>query len=557
VKHSKQVQWTLLWLAGWSGTACGGEVTAPLSGSLEVTSVTSGDSADANGYTLTLDGQRHSLGPVSVLTFSDLSPGDHQLELGDVAANCAIGGDNPRVATIPADGLARISFDVQCSTPPGSIDLTITTSGENLDPDGYAVILNGWAAETLGTNSSFTWSGVGAGDRSLLVDGIAADCALSGPNPHPVTVAGEAAAVGLEIICAAPAGTLAVTTSTTGLRPDLDGYTVQIDGGSPYSVATNSTLSLPNISIGDHQVTLGGVAENCALQTSNPTSVTVAYHLTSQVVFDIACHFNATAGLLLFTGEKSGETHVFRINADGSGVRDLTPNAEGEGADWSPDRKRVVFVSTRHGANALFVMNADGSGVKRLRDGVGPAWSPDGRTIAFVDRGTIMLMDADGSNARSFDAGSSPSWSPDGSAIAFVRVDVSRCFIDFFCPSEIFVKQLDGSAARRLTASVSPSDQAGGPVWSPDGTTIVYSRVCCFLGDHLNGLWVIGAGGGISTRITSDLASEPVWSPDGSAIVYAGSTSGGDTELTVVPAGGSNPVVLLSRSGSEYPTSWR
>lgn len=538
----------------WYG--CGGDLTEPPSGSLEVTSETNGDSIDTNGYVLLLDGGRHSLGPSSVLTFADLPPGDHRVELSDVAPNCETAGDNPRQATVPHGNLARISFEVHCSIPPGSVELTITTEGENLDPDGYVVTLNGRVAETVGINSSLTWRGVGAGDRSVRVDGIAPDCVLSGPNPHPIVVEAERVAVSLEITCEARSGTLVVSTLTGGLRLDPDGYTVQVDEGSPQAFTTRS-LSLQKIPVGEHRVTLGGVAENCAVQTANPVTVTIVYRATREIEFQIICRAGSDAGLLLFTGEKSGESHVFRINADGSGLRDLTPNADGEGADWSPDRKQVVFVSGRAGRYSLFVMNADGSGVRRLRSGVQAAWSPDGRTIAFVDSGSVKLMNADGSNVQQFEVGHSPAWSPDGSRIAFVRVDQSRCFLDFFCPSEIFVKELDGSEARRLTASIDPSDQARGPAWSPDATTIVYSRICCFLGSHLGGLWQISAGGGVSSRITSEDASDPVWSPDGAVIAFAGSKSGGPTELTVVPAQGGPKVVLVSRPGSEFPTSWR
>ena len=77
------------------------------------------------------------------------------------------------------------------------------------------------------------------------------------------------------------------------------------------------------------------------------------------------------------------------MNADGSGLRKLTrgPAYDGNPA-WSPDGRKIAFGR----AGEIYVMNADGSGQRNLtrnpaRD-FAPAWSPDGRKIAFESRGT-------------------------------------------------------------------------------------------------------------------------------------------------------------------------
>src|SRR5690349_5666251 len=263
---------------------------AATTGSLSVTTSTSGSNLDPDGYTVALDGGAgQPIGINATFSFNGISTGNHTVTLSGVAANCTVGGGTSQTATVTSGQTASVTFSVTCAATTGSLTVTTTTSGSNLDPDGYTVAVDGGTGQAIGINTSFTFNGVATGSHTVTLSGVAGNCTVSGGNSQTTTVAsGQTATVTFSVTCAALTGSLTVTTATSGSNQP-SGYTVTVDGGQSKNIAASGNVSYTGLAATSHSVQLNGVPSNCSVSESNPQSVTVPANGTGQATFTVTC----------------------------------------------------------------------------------------------------------------------------------------------------------------------------------------------------------------------------------------------------------------------------
>ncbi len=469
------------------GLGCS-EGTAPqAAAAIRVTLAPAGGDAGAGAYRVSLDGRSTELiSGAQAALFGPVSPGEHLVSVDQLPPTCQVSGDPSQVVDIAPGDTAEVQFEVSCSDRAGQLLVRLSVTGEDQDPNGYTVLLDGNpAASGLFGNIALAAT---PGSHSVALEDLTRSCHVAGDSVRTAALLpGGTLTVDFEVTCAVspPAGPgqeIVFDTDRAGVGPT--GETIS----QLYSVNVDGT----------------------------------GLHLISEIPrgAQTDAAWSPDGSRLLFSVMSEGlDQSIFIMNADGSDVAPFL-RMQGEAA-WSPDMTQVALSTFGTRAeSAIGIVRADAPDPDSLKIVAAaqstsrPTWSPDGTRLAYVTQFVdefesdiaLEVLDLATLVSDTLPTGlgfmGAPQWSPDGSWLLF------EGSIERFSPSDLYLIHPDGSG---LTALTHTPESEMTPTWSPDGSHIAYATTR----DGNAEIYVMKSDGTEPIRLTNNLASDvrPAWRP--------------------------------------------
>ncbi len=420
-------------------------------------------------------------------------------------------------------------------TPPkaqtATLDVTVVTSGGDPDVNGYEIVVDTMRRQVAGgvtaggvLTTIAPLSGLPAGTYTVTLSGVAANCSVNESQPqHVALVGGQRTAISFTVTCEATGVSVNVRTTGTDSPPNYD---ILVDGHAVSAVTPNGATTVSRLAPGPHVIGIGVRTTNCEASVVSQITVNVTSRNVSTVKFDVTC-----------TPAQRHAKIAYVVDTIVGGVQ----------ASW------------------VMVADADGSGSVPVAMGSDPAWSPDGKTLAYssvkcgpfdayygyICPGGVTLVDPERwltTQLANGVGGSMPMWAPAGDALLF-----TRC-CQFTDRNRVLILNPTVPTAPATPVTIDGASLVSDGAWSPDGQRIAFA---CIVGNSRNvDLCSANRDGTGLVQLTNDAAIDqsPVWSPDGTRIAFSHLPIGssGSLEVMVVGVDGKG----LSKVVTGYDPAW-
>lgn len=369
-------------------TAVGPVFTVITEGDMQVIVSTAGSDPDPDGYTLLLDGgaQSQITAIRDTVYFNNVEEGSHDLELTEIADNCVVPGDNPRVVNIVAGDTTTTIFDVSCETIIQNQIVYHSDRDGNLEI--YVMDPDGSNQTNLTDNPASDFDVAVSPDGSQLAFGSDRDgnedlyiMDADGLNVTQLTF--TASGITNSQPTWSPDGSQIAFTRFTGAQ-NFEIYVISTDGSDETNITNNSADDMqPGWSPDGSQIAFVSNRDSdqdpeIFIMDSDGTDVT---QLTSNTVPDLAPSWSPDGNQIAYQDNSLQSGNIFIMDADGSNQTEVTNNFDTDHLpSWSPDGSQIVFRTDRDGNLEIYRINIDGSGLVNLSNNTAedehPHWSP-------------------------------------------------------------------------------------------------------------------------------------------------------------------------------------